>query len=564
MRCRKIWQKYSFAKTIAPALRALGRVDPRLTWERAGHGLGLALFLGLVFGPLLALGMELYRYLESGPGDWVKLVIPSERRIGLLVRSLGLAAGVSLGGMVLGTLIASALWRHKSGSGSILRWLPLTLAPIPPYIHALAWTSTVHGVNDWLEMHGLLRIPLEGWLGGWWVQVMALLPVAVGLALVGLEMVGPDLIESGRVLRSDLEVLARIVLPLASPLLFAGGGVLFLIALTDYSVPSLFSVNVYPLEIFAEYSASAEPGRALLLSLPLLAAAIGVVVLMQSPLRNAALKPSRREAPEISPMAFPRWFAWLQRGALALMALQVMVPLFSLLFAAGSWSNLNLTAAAFSREIFYSFWVALLASVICLPPALSAARELLRQGCRGRLAWLLATMPLAVPAPLIGIGLIGVWNQQFLNGFYSGGGMPVLAAVSRFTPLAAMFLLAQLRRKDPMLIDAARVMQVSPAQTWVQVRLPLLAPGLVAAMGITFALTAGELGATLIVAPPGLGTLTMRIYNYLHYGSAVQVAGLCLIMALATAGAGCLAALGLAGWSRVFFRHRKAPGRGAA
>jgi len=339
--------------------------------------------------------------------------------------------------------------------------------------------------------------------------------------------------------------------------LFAGGGFLFLISLTDYSVPSLFSVNVYPLEIFAEYSASAEPGRALLLALPLMVIAMSIVALLQFPLRNAALKPSQQKTPEISAMDLPSWFSWLQRGALVLMILQVIVPLVSLLTAAGTWSNLNLTVAASGREISYSFWVDLLASVLCLPPALSVARELLRNDNRGRLAWLLVTIPLAIPAPLIGIGLIGVWNHPFLNSIYSGGGMPVLAAMSRFTPLSAMILLAQLRRGDPLLIDAARVHQTSLVQTWTQVRLPLMAPGLLAAAGITFALTAGELGATLIVAPPGLGTLTMRIYNYLHYGSTGQVAGLCLIMVLATASAGCLTVLGLMGWSRIAFWRGK-------
>lgn len=564
MRCRPIWQKYSCAKAIIPAAPGLRRNGLRLTRERLGHGLGWVIFIGLVFGPLLALGFELNRYLGSGPGDWMKLAIPSGRRLTLLVRTLGLAAGVSVGGMILGTLTASVLWRYRTGMGSRLRWLPLILAPIPPYIHALAWTSTVHGLNAWLELHGLPRVPLEGWWGSWWVQVMALLPAAVGLALAGLELVGPALIESARILRPDPEVFTRIVLPLASPVLLAGGGFLFLISLTDYSVPSLFSVNVYPLEIFAEYSVSAEPGRALLLALPLLAVAMGVVALLQSPVRNAALQPSRRKTPDISTLAFPRWLTWLQRGAMTIMALQVMVPLVSLFIAAGPWSNLNLSSAAPRREVFYSFGVALLASVLCLPPALSVARELIRRDNRGRLAWLLATMPLAVPAPLIGIGLIGVWNHPFFNGFYSSGGMPVLAAVSRFTPLAAMFLLAQLRRSDPLLIDAARVMQTSLAQAWVQVRLPLMAPGLLAAMGITFALTAGELGATLIIAPPGLGTLTMRIYNYLHYGSTAQVAGLCLIMVMATASAGCLTVLGLTCRSRIFSRRRKVSGGGAA
>ena len=52
--------------------------------------------------------------------------------------------------------------------------------------------------------------------------------------------------------------------------------------------------------------------------------------------------------------------------------------------------------------------------------------------------------------------------------------------------------------------------------------------------GILAALTLAELGATLIVAPPGHATITMRIYNYLHYGSSSDVAGLCLMVTVLT------------------------------
>ena len=41
-------------------------------------------------------------------------------------------------------------------------------------------------------------------------------------------------------------------------------------------------------------------------------------------------------------------------------------------------------------------------------------------------------------------------------------------------------------------------------------------------------------GAPLIVTLPSFGTLPIKIYNYLHYGAASEVAGLCLVMVTAT------------------------------
>ncbi len=155
--------------------------------------------------------------------------------------------------------------------------------------------------------------------------------------------------------------------------------------------------------------------------------------------------------------------------------------------------------------------------------------------------WFLVTVPLAVPPPLIGIGLITIWNRPVIDAVYGTYFMPVLAALARFTPLAAMVLLAQLRRIDPLLIDAAHVFHTHWRKTWLQIYLPMMSPGLLAGGFIAFSLSAGELGATLLVAPPGQATLTMRIYNYLHYGASESVAGLCLMMAGVALFAGVLA-----------------------
>jgi len=165
--------------------------------------------------------------------------------------------------------------------------------------------------------------------------------------------------------------------------------------------------------------------------------------------------------------------------------------------------------------------------------------------------WLLVALPVAVPAPRVGVGLIALWNRPGLEAVYSSSAMPVLAAVARFAPLAVAIVAAQWRRVDPALLDVAHVLQRSPLQTQLQVTLPLLAPGCLAGMGAVLVLSLGELGATLLVAPPGRSTLTLRIYNYLHYGASGDVAGLCLVV-LAVAlllGLGTVAAL--AAWGRL-------------
>ncbi|RPI31827.1 MAG: hypothetical protein EHM70_10545 [Chloroflexota bacterium] len=163
-------------------------------------------YLVLVFGPVLALAYEaVFVPGSAGDGGWA-LVIPSGRRLGLMLNSLGLAAAVALVGMLLGGLVALFLIQWNRGAWVYLRWLALVLAPLPLYVHALAWSTS---------------LPLQGWLGSVWVQVMGLAPVAVGITLVGLASVEPLLVDAARLARSDMAGLRRVVLPLAGPTLMA-------------------------------------------------------------------------------------------------------------------------------------------------------------------------------------------------------------------------------------------------------------------------------------------------------------------------------------------------------
>ena len=513
------------------------------------RSLALLIFFLLVFSPLLALIMDLIGSLFAGHGAWLGLMIPIGRRFDLFIRSLGLAVGVAMSGMVLGILGAIFLWRWRTGIRAHLRWLVLLLIVIPPYVHALAWVSAINGVNSLLNAIGFPNIPFQGWLGSWWIQLMALVPIPIGLTLIGLESVDPDLIEAARMTRSDIHNLFKVIFPLAKPLILAGSGFVFLLSFTDYSIPSLFHLNVYSLESFAEFSASSEPSRAFLSAFPLLLITVLVLSASQGALRNAALKPTWQIHPRTASPLWPAWFVTLQWLGIVLLLAQIFIPLFMLTITVGTWDNLAGAATSARSEILFTFLISVITAILCLPMGLAAASKLVKRDNYRKMWWFLVTVPLAVPAPLIGIGLITIWNKPFVGIVYGSNLMPVLAALARFTPLAAIVLLAQLRRIDPLLTDAARVFHTRQSKTWIQIHLPMLAPGILAAGFIAFALCAGELGATLIVAPPGQATLTMRIFNYLHYGASETVAGLCLMMIMGALIAGVLAVLVLQrGW----------------
>ncbi len=514
------------ARPTLPALRLVTLIP----WLLAGV---------LLFGPAAALIGVSFELLLRAPDSALSLAFPSGRQATLLFRSVALSACVVCIDLTLGVLFVCTAWRLTRRLGWV-RWLPLVTLAIPPYIHALAWNALIYHLTLWMGV-----APPSGFWMSVWVMAMALLPVGIGVALTGLETTSPALVDAARLYNDDTTVFRRILLPLASPLLAAGGGLIFLLSFTDYSVPSLFGVNTYALDIFAEFSASHSPSRAFFASVPMLLL-IGIVLAGgQRLLRSAAHLPM----PGVSPWRLPPdWtpaFGAIQKGALFVAIGQIAVPVVVLLWLSWTGEGVLASIQAAIPEVWLSLFVAGAAACLSLLLAWMLVEATKRQRLNRFAVWLLF-LPAAIPAPLMGIGLVSLWNHPFTGALYNSAWMPVLAALARFAPLALVLAIAQYSRIDPLMWDAARVFQMNSLHTAWRIRLPLLAPGLVAGMSLVFALALGELGATLIVAPPGQNTLTMRIYNYLHYGASDVVAGLCLTVVLLTLIAGTLSAVSLA------------------
>ena len=160
-------------------------------------------------------------------------------------------------------------------------------------------------------------------------------------------------------------------------------------------------------------------------------------------------------------------------------------------------------------------------------------------------------IPLAIPPALTGIGLISVWNHPFSSFIYDSNLMPVLAGLARFTPLAVIIILVQMQRTDKSLIEAARIIQKNRLKTILQIKFPLFLPGIIVTAIVLFILTMSELSATLLIIPPGYQTLSIRIFNFLHYGASAAVAGLCLTVVIITLCTGFIALVIYSLWSKI-------------
>jgi 2-aminoethylphosphonate transport system permease protein len=174
------------------------------------------------------------------------------------------------------------------------------------------------------------------------------------------------------------------------------------------------------------------------------------------------------------------------------------------------------------------------ASALALVSGAWAALALRAQGERLRqwLGWLYFT-PSAVPSVSVGLGLLVAFSQRplLLNGTIA------IVVVAHFVLISAFTfgnVSAGLQRLSPDFELVASSLGARPFYLLRRVTLPLIAPYLVAAFGLSFALSMGELGATIMVYPPGWVTLPVAIFGLTDRGDIFSGAALTMILVAAT------------------------------
>jgi iron(III) transport system permease protein len=150
----------------------------------------------------------------------------------------------------------------------------------------------------------------------------------------------------------------------------------------------------------------------------------------------------------------------------------------------------------------------------------------------GRLADILLIVVFGVPSTIVGIGLIGLWNRPgVLGAVYGTDAMLLLGCIARFVPVAALTVAASTRSVPVSHEEAAIVSGAGWLRTMRRIVLPQMRVGVAAAWVVAFVLAFGELGVSILVAPPGEATLPIRVYTIIANTPPSDVAALALLQA---------------------------------
>ena len=453
------------------------------------------------------------------------------RQRSLLSNTALLGIGTALLASAIGAPLGIALARITLPHKPLLRLALSAPVLLPPYIAGLAWTyfGSSQGWVTAITGSDLLSVWTYSLPAAVVVLSVVFYPVSMLATEVAMRGIDGRLEEAALMVASPGRVLRRITLPLAAPSVTAAALMIFVLAVSEFGVPGLLQVRVYTTEVFTAFAALYDFSLAILLTVPLLLLCLIVAGVAAMLLGERLVTTSR--ASGTRPAQFDQWRQSAAIAAIAVFALTLVLPLVVLIGEALDAQSLWVVHAGSGRAIANSLRVATIGATVVVGVAVWLGYGRARASRRtGQAADVLFIVLFAVPSTIVGVGLIGLWNRPGLLGaVYGTDAMLLLGYLARFVPVAALALAASTRYVPISQEEAASISGAGWFRTMRRIVLPQIRLALAASWVIVFVLAFGELGVSILVAPPGEATLPIRIYTIIANTPPSHVAALALL-----------------------------------
>jgi iron(III) transport system permease protein len=458
-----------------------------------------------------------------------------------------------------GILLALLLFRTDIWARGLLLGVLGITAFVPLPLHATTWLGALGNAGR-MQAVGL-RPVLVGRTGAAIIHALACLPWVVFLVGVGLRTVEPELEEFAELDMPVGRVWSKVTLRRAGGAIAAAAVAVAVLTAGDMTVTDLLQVRTYAEEAYVQFTLGRGPADAALVSVPPLIILGGSIVLAA---RSLVRADPARLASAFAPAR--RWQLGRRRvavGAALLLVVGNLVafPLYSLVWRAGrvggrarlgqppTWSitgllgTLGFAVAESWEPIQNSLLLAAAAATVT-----ASLAWLLAWVSRKSLAWqvlMLATLALtlATPGPVAGMALELAY--RWFTPVYDSLLIVIMAQSVRTLPYALLILWPALRILPGELLESALLDGHGFWGQLFHVALPLSSRALVAAWCVAFVLGFGELPATNLLQPPGITTITFRIWTLLHTGVESHLAGVALVTLAVLAIAALAAVLGV-------------------
>lgn len=433
---------------------------------------------------------------------------------GLLQNSLVVAGSSALLATFFGGIFALFAAMLRPPFRSIAAGAAVIALILPPFLVTNTWLQYFGLAGTWRTY---LDFDLYSLTGTILLITLSLWPVPFFLILGGILRLQSIYLEQDPCLRG-WPLAQHVLWPVAAPSIVQSLALGFILALNNFSIPVLLQTKVYTEEVWLAFSTRFDYATAIKLGWPLVLGPLVLLALLRY--RPVAFQFRGSEFPSNLVRArLGKTFFIVAALSVLLLAFSVLLPAFQLLASARTWTEFFPAISAGGSAALNSIFFASTAAIY-----LSVVGHLLRKQRAAFWAWIL----FLAPGVLLGISMIWVFNRNPLDAFYQSVGIVVFAFLLRFVALAWTNARIAYRSTDKSLSD---VVALAGGNNWHQFRLaewPQSRWALLGGAYLLYLFCLWEVETLLLIIPPGRETLSLRVFNMLHYGHAGQVDALCV------------------------------------
>ncbi len=442
----------------------------------------------------------------------------------IFLRTILFALGTSALAIFIGTTLAFLFEYTNLPFKSFFKVTSLMPLLIPPYISAIAWMEFLGARGDLISV--CLPFSIYNLQTAIIILSLSLFPIVTLITSLAIKNVDYRLEEAGRLICSEKKVISKITLPIVKPHILIGGFFVFILAISEYGVPSLLRVNTFSNEIFAQFSAFFNLEGAIVLSIPLILIAVLLIFLYNFYLRKksfvtlSSFSTKKRNYLNLSKTQKVLALTFV----VAIATFSFFIPV-SVLLIESKFKFIEAIFLAYD-SIFNSLWLATLGATLMTILGFFVSYF----SRNSKYLDILILLPIAIPASVVGISLINFWNTPITNIIYASFWMIIIGYFIRFLPFVIKTFSPFLSQISPSIEESSRLAGASFLKILTKIIFPLIKPGIIAAFIVGFVFSLRELGTTLLVTPSGFQTLPNRIETLMHYGSPELVSSLSIIL----------------------------------
>lgn len=441
-----------------------------------------------------------------------------------IISSIIIATSTGLISVVVGCGFAFLFVKTNLPYKNLLRLLLVLPLLLPPYIITVAWTDVwiYIGIPVYIS-HSLPAV----------IFILSTVYIPLSTFIIGgsMQNISASIEEAGEMITGYKTVFFRIILPLIRPALFSSFILIFILSVSEFAVPSYLAVDVFTTEIFTQFSAFYNYSAAITHALVLTAICLLLILPEKFYLSNAPFITFGEKSFRWKTNILDNKTKWL---LLCVMYILLFVVLPLIMLVVQSITGTGVSFMAIFKQLLPALTDSLLLSATgaSLITVLGYAFATISVTFRIKISDFLLLLVFSVPAIATGIALTSFYNTPALNFIYSSSIIVLLAFTARFLFISQKIIANGLMQIPHSYQEAAILMGASSFYAFRKVVLPLVGESLFTSFFLVLIFCVSELTTVIMVYPPGISLLPVRIYTLMANAPQSTVSTMCLIALL--------------------------------